>query len=494
MRAMTRTTLAFTVAWVHLAASANAQSADKIVDRYINAVGGKHALEKIVSASITGTVTLADGRSGTFVQETKRPNRLHIGMAWGDGRWSSGFNGRSAWQDDQRDGLRTLMGRPAANVRAEAAYANRDVLIADGERRRLTLVGKDEVRGRPVFVVDVMTLDVFQRTLFFDAETYLLLKEQHATEAGSETRVFGDYRRVGQVMEPHRIEWNRGNDNVVITVGRVSHNITVDEREFDFPRSPTAPPIDVAELMSSVARNHEKREAVLASYAYTETTTTKDLDQSGRVTKESVLVSEIFYAGGRVVRKLVKRNGEELPDDEKRREQKRVDGIVRDYLQHPTKNVLGPGQSLTMDFTMSAYLRVWDFTNPRREQVLGITAFVFDVQPKLDVQPRNDFERQLRARAGTFWIDERAQQIIRSDTYATDAFSTLVLAGSWSGGEQTLVNNEVWLPSYNESYRSARFGLKFVDKRWYHRTTTQYSDYRKFSVESDYKITLPETK
>src|SRR5262249_38163674 len=159
-----------------LAASANAQSADKIVARYIDALGGKRALEHIVNATATGTITLADGRTGTFAQETKRPNLLHMSMTWSDGHWSTGFNRKSVWQDDQRDGLRTLMGHPAARVRADAAYANRDVPFAK-ETRRVTLVGRDQVRGRPVLVVDVMTHDVFKRRLFFDAQTSLLLRE-----------------------------------------------------------------------------------------------------------------------------------------------------------------------------------------------------------------------------------------------------------------------------------------------------------------------------
>ena len=490
---MTRTVLVASVVWLHLAASAAAQSADKIVDRHINALGGKRALEQIVSSTVTGTVTLADGRSETFVQETKRPNRLHISMGWSNGRWSTGFNGRSVWQDDRRDGLRTLWGRAAADVRAEAAYANRDVLGEDG-RRQFTLVGKDQVRGRPVFVVDAITHDVIKRTLFFDADTYLLLEEQHEGEDGPEMRFFGDYRRVGQVMEPHRIEWRRGDESIVITVDKVAHNAAIGERVFDFPHSPDAPPIDAVAIVSSAMRNQQKLEELLGSYAYTETLTNRDMDQTGRTIKEDVTVSEVFYAGGRVVRKLVKRNGQELSDDEKRREQKRVDGIVRDYLQRPTRNVLAPGRAFSTGYVMSVYLRMLDFTNPRREQVRGTTAVVVDVHAKRDVQPRDDVELSLSKWAGTFWIDERAQQVMQSTTYFTDANKTFWLEGSWTSGDAARVNNEVWLPSFSESQRTAAFGLTFVDKRFYHRMTAQYSDYRKFNVASDYQITLPEVK
>jgi hypothetical protein len=490
---MMRATLLIPIAWVSLAGGASAQSADKIVERHINALGGKRALEQITSSVVTGTITVADGRSERFTQETKRPNRLHISMAWGNGRWSTGCNGRSVWQDDQRDGPRTLMGLPAASVRAEAAYANRDVLREEG-RRQFTLVGKDRVGGRPVFVVDAMTHDVFKRTLFFDADTYLLLKEQHETGAGSDTRVFGDYRRVGQVMEPHRIEWHRGDESVVITVERVTHNGTIDDRVFDFPRPPAAPPIDAVEVVSSAMRHQQQLDELLASYAYTETVSNKELDHTGRIIREDVTVFEVFYAGGRAVRKLVKMNGQELPEKEKRDEQRRVDAIVRDYLQHPTRNVVARGRTLSTGYLMSTYLRMLDFTNPRREQVRGTTAVVFDVEAKRDVEPRDDVELAMSKWAGTFWIDERVQQVMRSTIHFTDAYKVFSLEGSWSSGEQTFINDEVWLPSATENQRTVAFGLKFIDKRFYHRTTTHFSDYRKFNVESDYKITLPGEK
>ncbi|HEY7190836.1 MAG TPA: hypothetical protein VH436_30000 [Vicinamibacterales bacterium] len=491
---MTRTVPLALVVWVHLAASAAAQSADKIVARHINAIGGTHALEQIVSSTVTGTVTLPDGRSETFIQETKRPNLLHISMAWSGGRWSTGFNGRSVWQDDPRDGLRTLMGRAAANTRSEAAYANRDV-FGDGGQRQFTLMGKDQVGGRPVFVVDAMTHDVITRTLFVDADTYLLLKEQHETEAGSESRIYGDYRRVGQVMEPHRIEWHRGHDRLVITVATVAHNTALDERVFDFPRTAAAPPLDVAEFLSSVTRNQQDIEALIASYAYTAATTSRELDQTGRITKETEDVSEIFVVGGRTVQKQVKRNGRELSEAEKRREQRRVDEIVREYQKQSTRSVATGGLASPIP-PISSFLRMYEFTNPRREQMRGTTALVFDIQPKRDVQARNDLERRLSSwkMAGTYWIDERARQVIRTDTYLTERSTSLFLEGMWIASEQALVNNEVWLPSFTESQRTAAFGLTFVDKRWYHRTTTQYSDYRKFNVASDYQITLPEVK
>ena len=128
MTARLRTTGAValaTVAIVSHPTTARAQSASKVIERYIDAIGGKKALEKIVSTDVSGRITSADGRSGVFTHRTKRPHLFTVSLSWGDSRWRTGFNGRSAWQDDSLDGWRTLFGPAASRVRAEATTPTR---------------------------------------------------------------------------------------------------------------------------------------------------------------------------------------------------------------------------------------------------------------------------------------------------------------------------------------------------------------------------------
>lgn len=39
--------------------------ASKVIERYIDAIGGKNAVEKIVSTEVSGSIHAADGRSGS---------------------------------------------------------------------------------------------------------------------------------------------------------------------------------------------------------------------------------------------------------------------------------------------------------------------------------------------------------------------------------------------------------------------------------------------
>ena len=310
--------------------AAHAQSASTVIERHINAIGGKKAIEQIVSTDVSGSVSSADGRSGGFPQRTKRPHLFSVSLSWGDSRWRAGFNGRSAWQDDSGDGLRTLYGAAASRVRAEASHANTHFLVSD-KVTQVFVTGQDRVRDRPVIVVVAITSDGTRRTLFFDAQSYLLVKDEQQTDAGVEERFFDDYRRVDQVMEPHRIEWQRNGETFRIVVERVTHNAPVDEHVFDVPAAPTEPALNIDAVLSAAERNEQQAARLLASYTYISTSTSGRVDDQGRVTQSEGESYEVFYLGDWMVRRLIrKRGGQPLSEAERRVEDERVNSIVRE--------------------------------------------------------------------------------------------------------------------------------------------------------------------
>jgi membrane protein implicated in regulation of membrane protease activity len=488
--------------------SAEAQSASKVIERHINAIGGKKAVEKIDSTDVSGRISSADGRSGVFVQRTKRPLLFSVNMASGDSRWRAGFNGRSAWQEDSVEGLRTLYGQAASRVRAEASYANTRFVMPD-KVNQVSVAGRDQVRGQPVIVAVAVTPDGTKRTLFFDASSYLLLKDEQQTEAGLEERFFDDYRPVDQVMEPHRIEWHRNGETFRIAVERVTHNAPLDGQAFDVPAAPGEPPLAIDAVLSAAERTEQQVERVRESYVYTQTLTYGVVDKQGRVTQKDGSSWEIFHLGGRPVGRLVtKMGGQALSETERRREDERVTNIVREYerqrLSRRTER-LGQEEPSASVFAMRdlfgsvflrmpvmtagwfpAYLRMSDFSNIRREQVRGRAAVVVEFQPRRGAVPNGDLERQAGAMAGTWWIDEASSHVIRFESYFRDDDDPIV-KGSSVLVERTLVNDEVWLPSRSESNlrRTSTFALIQV------LAVIRYTDHKKFNVDTDSKVTLP---
>jgi hypothetical protein len=136
---------------------------------------------------------------------------------------------------------------------------------------------------------------------------------------------------------------------------------------------------------------------------------------------------------------------------------------------------------------LPAFRRMSDFSNGRREQVNGRPATVVEFRPRRSVSPKSDLERQVGVMAGTLWIDEASQHVIRMESHLLDDFNRTA-QGSSLRVERTLLNGEVWLPSQIEM--NARLGFAFGNFS-YMLGTTRYGEYKKFAVETDSAIALP---
>ena len=479
---------------------ARAQSASKVIEKYVTAIGGKRAVEKTVSTDVSGTVTSADGRSGVFTLRTARPRLYYVSMSWGDSRWSAGFNGRAAWQDDNIDGVRTLYGAPASRIRAEATFAATHLLMPE-KLTQMSVTGQDQLRGRRVVVMVAISADGMKRTLSFDAESSLLVKDEQQTDDGPEERFFEDYRPVDQVLEPHRIEWRRNGETFRIAVQRITRNSPGDGRVFDAPVRTAEPPLDLDVVLSAAGRNEQRADDLRTSYAYVQTATHGSVDPQGQVAPIEGRTYEVFHLGGRAVARLLKKEGgEALSEDEQRREDERVTTIVRDFerrrlsgqppVQPPRASsgfVIVWSPVWGVDW-LSAYRRMSEFSQLRRERLQGRAVLVVEFQPKHGASSKSDFEQQIGNVAGTLWIDEASQYVIRLESYFVDEFNRNV-EGSSLRVERTLVNEEIWLPARYEMNlrRSYPFGHLSHDIG-----TVEYRDYKKFTVDTDVKVTLPD--
>jgi hypothetical protein len=493
--------------------SARAQSAGEVIERHINAIGGETAIEKIAGTDLSGIVRAADGQSGAFTLRAMRPHSLYVSLSWGDSRLRAGFNGRSAWQDDGRDGLRTLYGEAASRLRADATYANAQYILPE-KVRQMSVVGRDEVRGRPVIVLDAVTPDGIARRLFFDASGYLLVKDEQQTDAGPEWRFFDDHRPVDGVMTPHRIEWRREGETFLIVVDRVVHNASVVEHVFDVPALPTEPPLDIAAVLSAAERNEERAARQLAAYTYTLTETIGTIDRDGRATRKELQTYDVFHLGGRPVAKLIRRGGQPLDEAARRREDARVKKLVEEYDRRrlsggadrsgqgergPVRSVRDLWGSVVAEMPMleadwfPVYRRMTEFSNIRREQLRGRAALVLEFEPRPGAKAHDNFERQVGRMAGTLWIDEASQQVIRLESHFGDGHEKMV-QGSSMRTERTLVDGDAWLPLRSElnlRRTLAILGVVPVAASPPLLLAIQLTGHRKFSVETGFEVALP---
>lgn len=180
-------------------AAVHGQTAEQIINRYIDAVGGRTRLESIQTL-ILETVSTRPGREGEIRATTylKRPNLARIESS------SSGRPGMRMTYDGKNAFFAPGMPVPpdspiAARIRRNMnIYQNFGSLIdsPDGDFKAEYL-GPGSVEGTSTERVKIMYSDGFQRELDFEGSTGLLIRTQEKDEQGRiHSSIFSDFRSV----------------------------------------------------------------------------------------------------------------------------------------------------------------------------------------------------------------------------------------------------------------------------------------------------------
>jgi len=222
-------------------------------------------------------------------------------------------------------------------------------------------------------------------------------------------------------------------------------------------------------------------------YRGTETEEVRELGKKGEVKKSILKEYEVFYLGGRGVRRQVKKDGRPLSPGDQKKEDDRVEKRIREYEKKHGEEGEDVAGKKKEQADISTFLRVSNFTSPRRGEFREHAVILFDFAPNPDYKPQNKTEDLLHKLVGTLWVDDEARQVVRLEAHLSDTFKLGggLLASVRKGGslvfEQARTNEEVWLPSYVEAHFSARV-LLFANAHGDY--TSRFSDYKKFRVES----------
>ena len=386
-----------------------------------------------------------------------------------------------------------------ARARATALFRNGRLLNYKKDKAKAQTLGRATFDARETFAVQLTTASGLQRKLYFDPQSGLLAGEEQERDGGREQITYGDYRAVGAVLEPHRITLRRGAHTYHATIRAVTHNTPLDAAVFDYPRTAGEALPDVGQLLLELEKNQKHMAEIQDRYTYNVVETEFEVDGKGTVKKKGEKEYEVFYLGGDPYGKLVGKDGRPLSDSEARKEQEKAEKHIREYEERQRKEQRerAAGKEKKKDddeFSVLTFLRIAQFSNPRREVYRGQPVIVFDFEPRPGYKPRNRAESLVHKLGGTLWVDEQARQVARLEARLLDSFRVgggLVASlgrGSAVVFEQELVHNEVWLPSYAELNLAARVFLVAGMKV---NRTQRFSNYQRFSVESKSEIKPP---
>ena len=203
---------------------------DRILERYIQAVGGRAAIEKLTTRISTGR--FVDDLSWTDPPVQTHPLKAYakIPDKWvtilevSRGTEQNGFDGTVGWKQNPD--------RIERDDRMSQSWLGyllnpQGVLHIQDYFPGMTLEATDELRGRTVYVVKTLGT---QDRLYFDAETGLL------SQIGSMWEL-QDYREVDGIQFPFRIATSRKGGESYFAFDKIEHNVQVDDRKFAIPEA-----------------------------------------------------------------------------------------------------------------------------------------------------------------------------------------------------------------------------------------------------------------
>jgi hypothetical protein len=242
------------------------------------------------------------------------------------------------------------------------------------------------------------------------------------------------------------------------------------------------PPGDANAYVRGLVGTQQKREEALSLYTYDVEEAREELDSQGRARRRETRAFEVFFARGRPVRRLVARNGRRLAAKEQEKEDARARRLAAD---------LEAGRAATEQagVRISRILERYGFSYSGREETGGRCALAFDFAA---LPGRFDLQRDgvLRRLAGRVWVDEEERAVARIRVHNTEGLRFAFGLGATVSSlgfeaEFTRMEAGVWLPRRVESRAEGR---KLLLSRFRTRTTTTYSNYRRFAVDVDERV------
>ena len=480
-----------------LSFTAFAQSPSKILKQAEKALGGSNALKATKSITQTGSIKrVSDGATGRYLYQTLQPNLLNISFDLNGFESETGYNGRSGWTRDSRDGLQTLTGTASVHMAVAAGYRNNLWFNAKNDKSKITSGGQTTIDGKPTNIVIITTPKGVAIKVFFDAVTGLPVRDEMPMGDVNAVCEYSDYRVVNGVKYAYAKKITLGDQVFEIKYDEVKPNQQIAKAEFDFPGIIGQPLSDIPTLLKDLQTNEDKVEELLDTYSFTQKSTKRELGKDGILREtESETQQLSFYKGYRIER-TIEKNGKPLSEkdqaDVDKDAAKQVDEIEKKIAKADAKavkqNANGTPSEDNRRISIAEVLRASKLLNPRRERFRGRDVIVFDFEPNttFDMKNAKSMLKFFGKTAGVMWIDEKDKQVARIEAVLFENLNIGggVLAKLKKGATFTLekerVGDEIWLPSQVDINLSVRVLLvKGIDVN----QVIKSYDYRKFETE-----------
>jgi hypothetical protein len=225
---------------------AQALTADDIVAKYVQALGGADALSKITSRRATGTVTVSTPGgdvSGPIEVLSKAPNKTRAAMTLDLSAMGAGsmdlvqrFDGTTGMMSNSMQGDMAITGSQLDNLRNSMFPT--PFLHYRESGTTLTLLPKDAIDGKPVLPIQAKPKTGPMVTVYFDPDTFFVVRtvvRVNSPQLGGDVDQYqdpSDYRDVAGVKVPFRVVNSGAGQTVTIVFSKIENNVPLDDSVF----------------------------------------------------------------------------------------------------------------------------------------------------------------------------------------------------------------------------------------------------------------------
>jgi outer membrane lipoprotein-sorting protein len=224
-------------------------SVDEIVARHVAACGGLKKIRAIQTLRETGRIAAGADRQALVTRELKRPNRTRFEFTVQGVTGVFVSDGERGWKMSPFEGNQGPTPLPEEVVGEAAEQGDIEGPLVDWKTKghQVELVGREEIDGRSAYKLKLTLKSGAVRYEYLDAKTFYRLRTVSTRQMrGHPVQIeatFGDYRKTGGVLFPHRIDVAASGrpQRLRVTVDRIEINPPLSDALFEMTES-AAPP------------------------------------------------------------------------------------------------------------------------------------------------------------------------------------------------------------------------------------------------------------
>ncbi len=220
-----------------------AQTADEIIDKHIDAIGGISKIDSVKSQKVTGFMSM-QGMDIPITIYLKNNEMILVEIYVQGMKILQGYDGKMGWMINPMTGSKKpeKMDDETAKSLKEEADLGGKLLKYKEKGYTAEFVGKEDMEGTDVYNIKITDKDGESTNFLIDAGSYLILKSKAKRKVMGKTveseTTFGNYKKIEGMVMPFLIEskvtgMDVGSQKVLID--KVEFNVNLDDEIFKMP-------------------------------------------------------------------------------------------------------------------------------------------------------------------------------------------------------------------------------------------------------------------